>query len=103
MSEPSTANPAGGSTTGSFLLTYAYVADILERRAPHRAGHLERIAADRATGRLLIAGAVGDPPHGGAFGFTGVSREFVEQWVAADPYVVAGLVTEHSIEPWTLV
>lgn len=87
----------------SFLLSYEYVEDIVERRAPHREAHLARINAEREAGHLLIAGAVGDPPHGAAFGFTGVSREFVEQWVAADPYVSAGLVTGHAIEPWKLV
>lgn len=87
----------------AFLLLYTYVEDVLERRAPHREAHLARLAAEREAGRLLIAGAYGDPPSGAAIGFRGASREQVEEFVAADPYVTAGLVTSWRIEPWTLV
>ncbi len=57
-------------TTGPHrLLFYDYVADILERRAPHREAHLARIGEWIADGGLLAAGAVGDPPTGALFVF----------------------------------
>jgi uncharacterized protein len=52
---------------------------------------------------LAIAGAVGDPPSGGVFAFELDDPARVEEFVAADPYVEAGLVRMHRIEPWTIV
>jgi len=83
-------------------LRYSYVPDILERRAPHREAHLELVRRWTGEGRLVIAGALGDPPHGALFGFECDEAE-VEDFVAVDPYVEAGLVRERSIEPWTVV
>ena len=51
----------------------------------------------------MIAGALGDPPRGALFGFAVDDPARVEEFVAADPYVAAGLVTAHRIEPWTVV
>jgi uncharacterized protein YciI len=87
----------------TYLLFYTYVDDIVDRRGPHRPAHLERIRAEKDAGRVIMAGAVGDPPNGGVFVFQGVAREHVERFAAGDPYVEAGLVTERRIEPWTLV
>lgn len=85
------------------VLLYRYVPDMLERRAPHRAAHLQRIEALRAAGRLIVAGAYGDPPAGGIIGFRGLTREEVAAWADTDPYVTAGLVVERAVEPWRLV
>jgi hypothetical protein len=49
------------------LLHYVYVEDILERRGPHREGHLALARRWKDEGRLLMGGAVGDPPHGALF------------------------------------
>ena len=93
MSEPETTH----------VLFYRYVADILERRAPHREAHLQRLEALRAADRLIVAGAFGDPPAGAVIGMRGLTREEVEAWADTDPYVTAGLVLERSVEPWKLV
>lgn len=85
------------------VLFYTYVDDMLERRGPHREEHLQRLEALRAADRLIVAGAVGDPPSGAVIGFKGLTREEVEAWADTDPYVTAGLVTERSVEPWRLV
>ena len=50
-----------------------------------------------------MAGALGDPPVGGALVFKGVDPEHVETFVRDDPYVKAGLVTGWRAEPWKLV
>jgi uncharacterized protein len=86
-----------------YALIYEYVEDMATRREPHRAGHLELISRWHDEGRLEIAGALGDPPHGGFFGFRVDAPGDVEAFVGEDPYVAAGLVTEHRIEPWTVV
>jgi hypothetical protein len=84
------------------LLLYDYVDDMAAHRAPHRAAHLEKITAERDAGHLSAAGAF-DPPAGAALVFTGVERDHVEAFVAADPYHQAGLITTYRIERWKLV
>jgi uncharacterized protein YciI len=85
------------------ILFYDYVEDILERRDPHRPGHLQRIAAERKEGRVVMAGALGDPPHGAAIVFRGVDPAHIEQFAVSDPYVEAGLVRARRIERWNVV
>jgi uncharacterized protein len=91
-------------TTGPHrLLFYDYVADILERRAPHREAHLARIGEWIAEGGLLAAGAVGDPPTGALFVFGDLPDAEIAAFAEGDPYVVAGLVTARRVVPWTVV
>jgi uncharacterized protein len=85
------------------LLLYDYVPDMAERRGPHREGHLSRIRACQDEGRIVMAGALGDPPHGAAIVFKGATRAEIEQFVADDPYVEAELVTKWYIERWNVV
>ena len=84
-------------------LGYEYVPHIRERREPYRAAHLAHVAEWQERGELVIAGAVGDPPVGALFAFEVDEVARVEEFVATDPYVVAGLVTSSRIEPWTIV
>ena len=83
------------------ILFYEYVEDILERREPFRAEHLSAIRAGKEGGRILMAGPLGDPPHGAAIVFA--ERAAAEAFAQADPYVTGGLVTGWRVEPWTLV
>ncbi len=85
------------------LLIYEYVPDMLERRGPYREAHLARIQAERAAGRVDLAGAIGDPPHGGAIVWRDTAPEEIEAFVRADPYMQAGLITSYRIDPWNLV
>jgi uncharacterized protein YciI len=85
------------------VLFYEYVKDVLERRGPYREAHLARIAAEREAGRIVMAGALGDPPAGAAIVFKDVEPDEVEAFARADPYVKAGLVTGWRVEPWRLV
>jgi uncharacterized protein len=81
------------------LLHYDYVPDILERRTPHREAHLAYLARWKDEGRLVMAGAVGDPPTGALF----VLRSGAESFPPGDPYVAAELVTAWRVEPWNVV
>jgi uncharacterized protein len=85
------------------ILFYDYVEDVLERRAPHREAHLARIADWIASGRMTIAGALGDPPTGAALVFPGDDPAEPERFAEGDPYVSAGLVTARRVVPWTVV
>jgi hypothetical protein len=85
------------------ILFYDYVENMAERRSPYRDAHLERIQTERDAGRIILAGALGDPPHGAAIVFEGVTPAEIEAFAAGDPYVDAGLVTGRRIEFWRLV
>ena len=85
------------------LLVYTYVEDMADRRGPYREAHLAAIRAERDAGHITLAGALGTPPTGGAIVWQGVTREDIEAFTAADPYVVNGLVTAQRIERWNLV
>ena len=84
-----------------FILFYDYVDNIIERRAPHREAHMAQIRAAKDDGRILIAGPLGDPPHGAAIVFRNeaAARAFPEN----DPYVEAGLVTNWHVDLWSVV
>jgi hypothetical protein len=85
------------------LLIYTYVEDMADRRGPYREAHLAAIRAERDAGHITMAGALGTPPTGGAIVWQGVTRDDIEAFTAADPYVVNGLVTAQRIERWNLV
>jgi len=84
-------------------LFYDYVEGIVEKRAPHRPGHLELYAAWQADGRLVMGGATGNPPSGALIVFRGDDPTVAEEFVASDPYVKSGLVTSWRVEPWHVV
>jgi uncharacterized protein YciI len=84
-------------------LFYDYVEDVVEKRAPLRADHLALAGEWKADGRIVMAGALGNPPHGALFVFLVEDPAQVEEFVAADPYVAGGIVTEHRVVPWNVV
>jgi len=89
---------------GSYhLLFYDYVADIMVRRAPFRAAHLDHARTAKERGDLLNVGAVGSPPTGAVLVFADIDVTAIESYAEADPYVTAGLVTDRRVEPWTVV
>jgi uncharacterized protein len=83
------------------VLVYDYVEDVLERRAPHREAHLALLAEWKAAGHLVMAGATGDPISGALIVFRDDAD--IEAYLAADPYIPAGLVAAHRVMPWTVV
>ena len=128
---------AAAAPPAYLLLKYDYVPDILEKRGPYRAAHLEGAnkqvgggawaggwggarcslcacaapppafapllrppithsspsPSQAQAGKLMVAGALADPVDGAVFIFRGASKEEVESFVAADPYVQNKLVT----------
>lgn len=85
------------------LLLYDYPPDVVERRAPHREAHLALVREWKAAGRLRLAGALGDPPTGGALVFDVDDAAEIDAFLNADPYVQAGVVSAYRVEPWNLV
>jgi len=81
------------------ILYYDYGDDIVTRRAPHREAHLAYLADWHADGRLLLGGAVGNPPDRGVLVFAVEDPAAVEAFAAQDPYVVNGLVPRGGSSP----
>ena len=86
-----------------YLLLYDYVQDMSSRRGPIGKLTWRRIASERESGRVVMAGALGDPPRGAAIVFSGVDAGFVEDFVRGDPYVEAALVPRWHVERWYLI
>lgn len=84
----------------------------LATRMAVREAHLARLKALLDAGRLVLAGPLPavDSPDPGPAGFTGslVVAEFpslaeAQAWLAADPYVEAGVFGETRVEPFKKV
>jgi uncharacterized protein YciI len=86
-----------------YLLFYEFVADYLERRAPLRAEHLNLAWEAQGRGQLILAGAFADPTDGAVLLFQCESSAVPESFAAADPYVLAGLVTRWYVRRWSTV
>ncbi len=86
-----------------YALFYDYVEDVVEKRAPHRAAHLDLIGRWHDDDRVAMGGALGDPPHSGLIVFRVDDPAEVEAFVAEDPYVQNGIVVSHRVEPWNVV
>ncbi len=86
-----------------YLLMYDVVPDYAERRLPLRAAHLVHAWAAVDRGELLLGGALAEPIDGAVLLFDCDSPAPVEAFVAADPYVLNGLVTRWRVRKWTTV
>ena len=86
-----------------YLLFYDVVADYVERREPLREAHLALARDAHTRGDLVLGGALADPVDGAVLLFCGDSPAVAESFVAADPYVIHGLVTRWRVRPWTVV
>lgn len=87
-----------------FLLIYTYAPDYLEKRAAHRAVHLEMARASVARDELQLGGAVpNDDPPFGLLLFKGETSQAAEDFARADPYVVNGVVVAWRVREWITV
>lgn len=85
------------------MLLYDYLPDFRERRAPFRAGHLERANASAARDELQAGGAFTDDPPAGMLLFKAESAAVAEEFARTDPYVVNGVVLSWRVrEGWRL-
>jgi uncharacterized protein YciI len=86
-----------------FLLFYDTSSDYVSRRAQFREAHLRKAWESCARNELLLGGALGDPKDGAVLLFRTDSRDVVENFAKADPYVQNGLVTRWRIHEWSTV
>lgn len=86
-----------------YIVQYEFVADVLEKRKPHRQAHLDLLSQQAQSGKLVIGGAVGLPPTGGLMVIRDMTPEEIEKFVQQDPYVAHGVVTNYTIKPYIAV
>jgi uncharacterized protein YciI len=86
-----------------FLLFYDVVSDYVQRRAEFRAVHLAHAWRAVERGELVLGGALADPVDGSVLMFRTESRDVVESFARADPYVLNGIVTQWRVREWTTV
>eukprot|EP00977_Amphora_coffeiformis_P014883 scaffold4242_cov175-Amphora_coffeaeformis.AAC.7 len=100
-----TTTTALGAST-QYLLTYDYIPDVLEKRGPFRAEHLQLAADAVQAGQCTYGGPKaplepeGAAPNGALFIFKDLQA--AQEFVQKDPYVSGGIVTAHTIEAWTV-
>lgn len=85
------------------VLQYQYVSDIIEKRGPYRAEHLDGAKQMADQNKLVMAGALTEPVDGAIFIFRNTSKEDIESFVKRDPYVINNLVPSYSIRPYMVV
>jgi uncharacterized protein len=86
-----------------WALLYDYADDYLERRTPLRPDHLALARAAEERGELVLAGALDDPADRAILVFMTDEPTVIEEFVAHDPYVEHGLVTNWQIRKWNVV
>lgn len=86
-----------------FLMFYETSSDYVSKRGRFREAHLRKAWESCARNELLLGGALGDPKDGAVLLFRTDSREVVEAFAKADPYVQNGLVTGWRIQEWSTV
>ncbi len=86
-----------------FLLMYEVGEDYVEKRAAFREAHLHKAWEASARKELVLGGALTDPTDGAVLLFRAESRQTVEDFARADPYVVNGLVKRWTVREWVTV
>jgi uncharacterized protein YciI len=81
------------------VVLYESAENVLETAPIHFPAHAERLQAFHADGRVLMAGAFGDPQREGSMA-TFSSREAAEDFVEDDPFVLNGVVRGYEIREW---
>lgn len=85
------------------VLEYSLSDDYLDRRGEFRAEHLALLENAVERGQLVLAGALPEPFDRALFVWIEGSEDAVKAFVAADPYVAHGLVTDWRIRTWNTV
>jgi len=82
-----------------YVLWGSYCTDVLERRAPVREAHLERLRQLFAEGKVITIGPTKDLTK--VFGvYEAPDEASARAWVEADPYWQAGVWTEYTLMEW---
>jgi uncharacterized protein len=83
----------------TFLVIYTYVADMEQRRVPHRQDHLAWLRELADGGTLLLAGATREPVDNGVLVLRAADVHEVRRLLLDDPYAAANLISGVVVRP----
>lgn len=84
-----------------FVLTGTYCEDVLEKRAPYRQAHLDRLAKLKADGKVLTIGPSKDLTR--VFGiYEAASEGEARLLVEEDPYWQHQIWTSYELTEWIM-
>ena len=92
--------------TGAYVVVlvrtrYASMEEALQRSPGELAAHIERSKGLHADGKLVMAGAFLDKPEEPVTTMAVLhTREDAEEYLAGDPFALAGMVESFEIRPW---
>lgn len=82
-----------------YVLWGSYCDNVLEKRAPYRQAHLDRLAQLKADGSVITIGPTQDLAQ--VFGvYEAPDEAAVRQLIEDDPYWQNGIWTEYSVKEW---
>lgn len=82
-----------------YVLLYESAPNVAENAPPHFPAHKERLDEFHERGDLLMVGTFGDPQSQGSMSVFR-SREAAEEFAAADPFVINGVVRSWEVRDW---
>jgi uncharacterized protein len=80
------------------VLFYELAQDAMALAQEHFPAHRKRIEEFHERGLMLLVGTFSDPPVGAMAVFT--TREAAEEFMAADPFLLHGVVGAHRLREW---
>jgi hypothetical protein len=82
-----------------YVLTGTYCENVLEKREPYRAAHLEGLQQQQADGVLITIGPTKDLAE--VYGiYDAPDESTVRQLVESDPYWQNGIWTSYAVKEW---
>lgn len=82
-----------------YILWGSYCDNVVEKRAPYRQAHLDRLAGLKQTGSLITIGPTKDLTQ--VFGvYEAADEAAVRQLVEDDPYWQQGIWTDYEVKEW---
>jgi uncharacterized protein len=82
-----------------YVMWGSYCDDVVEKRAPYRQAHLDRLSALKEAGAVVTIGPTKDLTR--VFGVYEADDEAaVRQLVEEDPYWLNGIWTEYDVMEW---
>ncbi|CAF3332439.1 unnamed protein product [Rotaria sp. Silwood2] len=82
------------------IIKYDFAENALEKRAPFREAREAHVKNVAASGNVVLGGPYGNPPTSGIMIVRNLTIPQIEQFVKDDPYVINGIVTKTTIEPF---
>ena len=86
-----------------YLLFYHTINDYVEKRKPYRSEHLKLLSAELEKNHVVLGGALTDPANQAVIVWQVDDKKIIEDFVANDPYVKNGLISEYEIRSWNVV